>query len=300
MSDSKPRAVVKKKHKRDNNDMHEASMYPTSLIFPQTMDAKVARRKVLRWTKDSLETVSRGKWMAQYFMYKMERDRVHEKLKKFEYAKVKCVLEKVDREYIKHELLNHIDATNLGYPENAKKQVANFRILHNEVRRMNEAGTPFLHNWLNALVDGVFHRKTLYEAYYFQTVMKSKPHKWVNCDFHSDLEDCPAEWDFGKLGDKAPISLYFPVGENSVKIEIEHTVKTVGRPRQKMTTILELEQGDVLLFNTTACRHRTAKPDKIKEVPDRVNILMSGFSEFLELDPPEGEIYEELKWKKKK
>ena len=197
--------------------------------------------------------------MAQYLMHKMEKYNVHQKLKQFDYAKINCVLGKEDLDFIKRELMTHANATNIGLPPVSKNQITNFRILHNHVREMNKAGTPFLHNWLNTLVNGVFHEKLLYEAFYFQSIVYKNPREWENCDFHMDLEDAPSEWNFGKLNDKGPITIYFPVGEEAIQFEIEYSLKTRGRPREKLTKMVHLAPGDILLFNTTQCRHRTAR-----------------------------------------
>lgn len=296
-SEGKPRAAMKQAEEEKVVEVKvtTAVTYPTSIIFPQSMDAKAARKKILRWSRDK-QSVARGKWMAQYLMYKMERDRVHEKLDKCDYAKIKCVLDRVDRQFIKKEFKKHVDRTKLDFPEVSKDQVENFRILHNDVKTMKEAGTPYLHNWVNALVEGIFHEKLLYEAYYIQTVKNAKPREWENCTFHTDLENCPSEWDYTNLGDKGPISLYFPVGDTPIKLEIEHEVKATGRPRVKKTTIMELKEGDLLMYNTTACRHRTVKPDNPKTVPDRVNIVLTGIAEIMQIDKPQGAVIFEGQW----
>ena len=65
---------------------------------------------------------------------------------------VKCVLDPVDRKFIHDELLNHPAATAFGFKQIVNQQMTNFCILHNKISEINEAGTSYLHNWLNTLV----------------------------------------------------------------------------------------------------------------------------------------------------
>jgi hypothetical protein len=142
----------------------EAVIYSSSAIFPQSLLVKSARKKVTRWTEvNSLASAeTRGKMMGQYLLYKMEKNRVHLQLKQRHYAKLRQVLEKTDRDYIKKELNEHKQKSHVGGLETSHNQVENFRILHHEVKNMGSMGTPFLQNWLNTLVDGVLHDKIYY------------------------------------------------------------------------------------------------------------------------------------------
>ena len=273
-------AKKRKGKPKDDDDF----VYPQQTLFPQTIEVKSARRKVTRWQNDT-DPPTRGTWMAKYLLFKMEKDKFHLKLKKHHFARVNQVLDKVDREFIKSELLTHHEKSASGKIGVSKQQVENFRILHHEIGDMTNVGTPYLHNWLNTLVKGVFPKKHLYEAFYFRNPKQIKEEEWKDCDFHLDISDGPEEWDFQSITDKAPITIYFPVGDTPITLEVEYLFRTTGRPRIKKTVELKMKPGDVLFFNTTTCRHRTGKPDPKVEVPDRVNIILSGFKELVELAP---------------
>ena len=74
-SDSKPSAVVDKKQKlsKNNNDagvnkkqkvsnkdiVDESHIYPSSIILPQGMDAKAARKKISQWS-EGIATATQG------------------------------------------------------------------------------------------------------------------------------------------------------------------------------------------------------------------------------------------------
>ena len=250
------------------------------------MAVKVARRKVLRWNKNIYSAPSRGKWMAQYLLYKMEHDNVHRKLKMHDYAKMRCVLDPPDRKFVHDELINHRDATEYAFSKVVKKQVETFKVLHNNVSSMETAGTPYLHNWLNTLVKGVFHQKEFYEAYYLHNRRVYKDNEWNECPFHVDLTDGPADWDYQNLNGKAPISIYFPLGNISVELEIKCTVHKKGRRLKNTHKLIHLDPGDLLFWNTTALCHRSAKPGSGVQVADRVNIILNGFPEVIQVPPP--------------
>jgi hypothetical protein len=251
------------------------------------MDVKVARRKVLRWNTNTYDAPSRGKWMAQYLLFKMEHDNVHQKLKRHDFAKVRCVLDLPDRKFIHDELTNHREATEYAFVPGSQKKVEYFKVLHNNVRMMDDAGTPYLHNWLNTLVEGVFHQKQFYEANYLHNTRVYKDSEWNKCKFHLDISDGPEDSNYQNLHSKAPITIYFPLGDGKVDLEINCTIHKMGRPLKYTVTMIKLNPGDLLFFNTTTCRHRTARPSVSGiQVPDRVNIMLSGFPEVLLVPSP--------------
>lgn len=256
-------------------------IYPPSIIFPQSLLPKSARKKVLRYNDTKASPETRGKWIGQYLLYKMERNNVSKKLQQYRFAKVRSVLEKADREFIHQEFLQHKDQTLVATLAASEHQVVNFRILHHTVRDMETAGTPFLHHWLNTLVAGVFKQKIYYDAYYL-TTPKCDISKWTDCKFHEDLIDGPDEWTYKGIQDKTTISLYFPVGNTAVMLDMEHLKKIMGRPRKEMIVTVRLEPGDILFFDTTAFRHRTSRPEVGSGPTPRVNILLSGFREVVD------------------
>ena len=103
----------------------------------------------------------------------------------------------------------------------SKKQLENSRILHHKVKEISLAGTPFLHNWLNTLVDGILHQKSFYKAFYFSTPMDTdtNPGRWKDCDFHVDIEEGPHEQNF-RIDDKTLVSICFLIGNSSIKLDI--------------------------------------------------------------------------------
>jgi hypothetical protein len=257
-------------------------IYPPSAIFPQSLLVKSARKKVLRYNNMNASAETRGRWMGQYLLYKMEKHDVAEKLKKSNFAKVRRVLEQVDRDYINQEFLGHKDQTFQASLAASHHQVSNFRVLHHSVRDMESAGTPFLHHWLNTLVDGVLKEKIYYDSFYL-TTPKCKNRKWVDCEFHEDVVG-PEEWEYKEMEDKTTMSLYFPVGNTAVLLDMEHIKKKMGRPRKKMIVTFRLEPGDILFFDTSAFRHRTSRPEAGSGLTPRVNIILTGYRDVAEFD----------------
>lgn len=268
--------------------------YGTSEIFTKYCNMKYAGKKVLRW-KTEVPTPKRGLWMAQYLLFKMRYCRFHDRLKKDDFVKVRMALRDVDLDYIRDETMNHHQTTNWAFNNVVREQVLNFRVLHNDVRTMKEQGTPYLHNWLNTLVNSLFLHKVWYELYYFRTPQVYAPSEWVPCPFHLDLTDSPDEWMHKNLHDKAPISLYINVGKAVLALDIKYKKHKMGRQRDKTTVRVDLKPGDILFFNTASCAHRSAEPVAGSVISDRVYIILSGYKKVVTLDPPdEGAIADDL------
>ena len=227
--------------------------------------------------------------MAQYTLFKMEHMKFHKKLKRNDFVKVRMALRAGDLSLIRNEVLAHPQQTDWAYNGVVQDQVLNFRVIHHDVRTMAAEGTPYLHNWLNALVDRLFLQKNLYELFYFRTPRVFAPGEWIPCPFHVDLDGAPVEWQHQNLHDRAPISIYIPVGENELSLDIKFKKYNRGPRRKHDTTRVTLQPGDVLFFNTASCAHRSAEPVAGSTTPDRVYIVLSGFQEVMELDPPAGE-----------
>lgn len=262
--------------------------YGTSSIFGLHLGVKYAGKKVNRW-KLNKPPSTRGKWMAQYLLFKMQKWHFHKKLKRDDYVKVGMALRTVDLEFIRQELLAHPATTDWAYNGVVQDQVLNFRVIHHDVRTMEQAGTPYLHHWVNNLVNRLFHEKVLYEIFYIRTPHVYEQNEWVACPFHIDLTDSPDEWRNRDLHGKAPISIYFPVGDTEVALDIKYAVKKKGRPRTNPTTRVVLKPGDVMFWNTATCEHRSAEPTPGLSVSDRVYIVLSGHKGVMQLDPPPGE-----------
>ena len=64
---------------------------------------------------------------------------------------------------------------------------------------------------------------------------------------------------------------------------MEYKIFDEGRPRKKLFLQIKLDPGDILIFATTTFRHRTSKPTPNAKVPDRVNFILSGIAEAIEL-----------------
>jgi hypothetical protein len=261
-------------------------VYLPSAIFPQYLKVKSARKKVTRWLSvNSLATAeTRARVMAQYLLYKMEKTSMHTKLRDNHFVKIRGVLENVDREYIKSEFTKHTAKSDVYTPISTVYQVESFRIRHHDVKDMRSMGTPFLQHWLNTLVDGIFRQKVYYDAFYFwSSHATSTEDEWRDCRFHEDIDQSPVEWDYNNIQDKAPISIYFPVGDTPIKLDIQYAKNRMGRPRKKDFMQLTMNPGDVLVFNTTSFRHRTAKPDLFGvPISDRVNVILTGYTEVIE------------------
>ena len=84
--------------------------YGTSAIFNISLQVKSAGRKVSRWKTDH-PPATRGSGMAQYLLYKMEKDKFHTKLLRDDYVKVRIALRSIDLEFIREELLHHQEVT---------------------------------------------------------------------------------------------------------------------------------------------------------------------------------------------
>ena len=106
--------------------------------------------------------------------------------------------------------------------------------------------------------------------------------KYIPCG----LNGSPVDWNYQNLHNKAPISIYFPLGDSKVDLDIKRTVHKKGRRLKYTETTIKLNPGDLLLFNTTTCCHWTARPGSGIQVEDRVNIMLTGLPEVLQEPPP--------------
>ena len=269
-----------------------------STIFSPTLKVASARRKLRRWNTNNVcpSASARGTVIAHYIVYKMIHKDTNLRLRRDKHLKIKKVFEKQDLDHIRREMKGVPDQTEEGFIPSGNDQVLNFRILHHTISDMNGAGMTYLHSLLNGLVRGAFIGKKYYDAYYFRTPVKKGTKKkvsttttWEDCAFHEDLEDGHDDWNFTDINDESPISIYFPLGDTPVSLDMEYTVNhrpgkpKLGRPRTNPCIQIKLDPGDILIYTTTTFRHRTSKPEPGIKVPDRVNIIMSGTRDPIDL-----------------
>jgi len=262
-----------------------------STIFSPTLKVASARRKLTRWTEANVRPspTARGTLIAHYLVYKLLHIDTNKRLNRDHHLKIKKVFEKQDFDHIRNEMKANPEQTYAEALPASKEQVSNFRILHHTISDMDGVGMPYLHSLFNGLVKGALVDKKFYDAYYFRTIHRKKKKNWVDCTFHQDIEDGQEEWDFTNLEDKSPITFYFPLGNKPISLDMEYTVKhrpglpKLGRPRKKPFITIQLDPGDVLIFATTSFRHRTSRPTPGIKVPDRVNFILSGYSEAIDL-----------------
>jgi hypothetical protein len=259
-----------------------------SSIFPQDLLCRSARQKLKRWSTANAHPSpeARGKIMSQYLVYKLNRKNVFTKdlnrqLSEKYFIKLNKVLERCDLREIKKELMGHTNRDATGDLTASHNQVTNFRIDHHKILNMKSAGTPFLGSWLGGVVENVFPGKIFYDIYCFHT--KTRRTEWKGCQFHTDLVDGPDEWDFTNVLDKSPISIYFPVDDGAIALDMEYRVSHLGPQRKVKTIKIVLNPGDLLIFATTKFLHRTSEPDPLKDVPDRINIILTGIEDVIDL-----------------
>jgi hypothetical protein len=264
-----------------------------STIFSPLLETKSARIKLRRWaTKNKHPSpATRGHILAQYLVYKINRSNINEKLKTQKYIKLNKVLEISDLKIIAKEIKKHQHRGEEGQVEPCHRQVTNSRIDHHVISEMASEGTPFLHSWLNELVKEVFLEKTYYDAYYFRNTIRNtrkRKKEWEECVFHVDIEG-PTKWNFTDVSDKTPLTIYFPVGDTPIGLDLQYKPKTTkrGRPRHSEVEQLVFNPGDILIFVTTEFTHRSATPPEGVAIPDRVNLILSGLAEPIELTSPE-------------
>jgi hypothetical protein len=146
----------------------------------------------------------------------------------------------------------------------------------------NNGGCTFLHNFLDTVVKGTFGKKNFFEVGWLKTKVAAN-HKWIPCNFHTDIGDPPAKY----LDDheKSPITLYFAIEDKVLELDlIPKSQKTGPKPRAKTVT---LNPGDILMFDTSTTHHRTSTP--VKGIyPERLNIVMAGFKNFLAMETDSG------------
>jgi hypothetical protein len=140
----------------------------------------------------------------------------------------------------------------------------------------DNGGCVFLHHFLSRVAAGCFPEKTSWEVTILRTEY-STAQKWIPCTFHVDLTDAPAEF---LDNEKSPITLYFAVDDKDLQIELIPKSQTRGPPPKART--ITLNPGDILVFDTCLTEHRTANPKKTT-TPDRVNLVMTGFADFMEI-----------------
>jgi hypothetical protein len=74
------------------------------------------------------------------------------------------------------------------------------------------------------------------------------------------------------------MTLYFALEDANLKLNVVPRKQPKG-PKPKYRT-LKMNPGDILLFDTCRCIHRTPKPTE-KTTPVRVNIVMTGMDKFI-------------------
>ena len=82
--------------------------------------------------------------------------------------------------------------------------------------------------------------------------------------------------------DESPITLYFAVEDETLQLDL--LPRTQERGRRPLPHTIKLNAGDILLFDTCRTRsHRTSRP-ATSDSPYRVNIVLTGIEEFLNLE----------------
>jgi hypothetical protein len=74
------------------------------------------------------------------------------------------------------------------------------------------------------------------------------------------------------------MTLCFALKEANLELDVIPREQSKG-PKPKFCTLL-MNTGDILLFNTCRCMHRTSKPTE-KKTPLRANIVMTGMERFI-------------------
>jgi len=155
---------------------------------------------------------------------------------------------------------------------------------HNQVQSTqigdpdDHEGCKFLQHFLHGISAGTFTEKIYYDVTLLRTVLPKRKKKWIDCDFHQDCSDPPSQF---LDNPRSPITLYFSLEKDSVNLDVIPKKQTSG-PAPGAHTI-KLESGDILLFDPCRTSHRTSKPKKTS-VPDRVNIVMTGFKEYIDVE----------------
>jgi hypothetical protein len=268
-----------------------------SSIFAPSLKVASARRKFIRWTRDNSNPTAkaRGTVIAHYLVYKLMHEKVNQRLKTDNFFKLKNIFEEQDLSHIKKELINSREQTVVLPLPLCKNQVTNFRVLHHRISEMNAQGTPYLHSLLNGLVKKALPKKKYYDAYYFSNATpkkrkgrRGKKKPWVPCEFHEDIEGHD-EWNFTDIEDDTPLTFYFPVGDKPIALDMAYQTNNrqetpkLGRPRKNPVLKIILDPGDILIFATTMFTHRSSAPLADTKVPDRVNIILSGIWDSIEL-----------------
>jgi hypothetical protein len=258
-------------------------------IFAPELLVKSARVKLRRWETNNPHPSpsTRGHIMAQYLVFKLNGKPINDKLKKDGYIKVNKVLEKSDLKIIAAEMKKHRLRGEEGEAMLSHRQILVSRIEHHVVSEMILEGAPFLHSWVNELVKEVFLEKTFYDAYYLRNKLKNTRKRrkaWKECIFHLDVEG-PLEWNFTDVSDKSPLTIYIPLGDTPIALDLQYkpTPTKRGRPRNSPVGQLVCNPGDIVMFVTTEFVHRSATPPEGVAIPDRMNILLSGFKEAMEI-----------------
>jgi hypothetical protein len=148
-------------------------------------------------------------------------------------------------------------------------------------KSVNNGGCTFLHNFLSVVVAGTFPKKKFFEVARLKTNVSAK-HKWKPCVFHTDIGDPPEDY---LDNEKSPVTLYFAIEKKVLQLDLIPKAQKTG-PKPKAKTV-RLNPGDVLLFDTCRIQHRTSAP--IEGIcPERVNIVVVGFENYLDMEADSG------------
>jgi hypothetical protein len=257
-------------------------------------NAATARRSLKRWTetrfRDNMKSC--GNLYGHYFNYKIANavhvtkrqgtTKFYSWYQKNGYYVVKDVFRKKFLEVIKAEI-SQAEKPYWVRPEVSHGQVKVCLLKTHLEKPKNNGGCTFLHNFLDTVVKGTFGKKNIFEVGWLKTKVASK-HKWIPCKFHIDIGDPPAK--YLEDHEKSPITLYFAIDDKVLELDIIPKPKKTG-PKPKARTVT-LNPGDILLYDPCLTCHRTATP--VKGIyPERLNIVMTGFKDYMELEVDSGD-----------
>jgi hypothetical protein len=251
------------------------------------MSGATARKTLKRWTEENFPDQRHlcGTMYGDYFNYKISKAisvtkrggtlNFVDRYKKRGYYIVKDIFREQFLHVIKQEILQ-AEKPSWVYPSISHRQTKSSILKTRLENPNNNGGCVFLHHFLSRVAAGSFPEKTFWEVAILRTEY-STAQKWIPCLFHADLSDAPAEY---LDNEKSPITFYFAVDNEVLQLELIPKSQTRG-PKPEAKTIT-LNPGDILLFDTCATVHRTAIPTK-STTPDRLNIVMTGYENFLEI-----------------
>jgi hypothetical protein len=251
------------------------------------MSVATARKTLKRWTEENFpdDPQTCGTIYGDYFNFKIKTANSITKrdgslnffglYKKWGYFVVKDIFRQKFLRVIKQEILR-AQKPSWVHPAISHRQIKlSFQQTSLEKPDIS-GGYGFLHHFLSRVSAGSFPEKRFWEVAILRTEY-STSQKWIPCTFHADLSNAPAEY---VDNEKSPITFYFAVDNEVLQIELIPKLQTRG-PKPKARTIT-LNPGDILLFDTCATVHRTARPTKSNS-PDRINIVLTGYENYLSI-----------------